>query len=57
MLHMKSVKGYTWATFSWHGLEPMNHLEGEANANKHKAVTSDHHDCMRIDEPESRILC
>lgn len=57
MLHMKSVKGYTWATFSWHGLEPMNHLEGEANANKHKAVTSDHDDCMRIDEPESRILC
>lgn len=43
---MWSVEGYTCATFSWQGF---NQLEGKVNANKYKAIMSDHHHYMRID--------
>lgn len=51
-LHVKSVEG----TFSWHVSEPLTYLEVEANAKKHKAITSDHDRCTRIDDRNPKCM-
>lgn len=52
MLLVKSVEGYVWGTFSWHGSDSLHQLDSEVNANIHKAIMSDHGHCVRIDEPD-----
>lgn len=40
------------AGFSWHGWDPLTHLEVEADANKHRAITGDHNRCTSADETD-----
>lgn len=40
------------ARFSWHGWDPLTHLEVEADANKHRAIIGDHNRCTSADEPD-----
>lgn len=41
--------------FSWHALVPLNHLEGEVNANKHKVLLSHYtHPMVHLGHP-SRV--